>query len=91
MIDGDSSNSFCDIGVEALWSVVLAQELKLDHWGQKFDCLDQAIIDLIWLIGYANMKHKKEMNVLGDMHQGQPYLGPIPEIPPTQPLVCGVW
>jgi hypothetical protein len=53
--------------------------------------LDQAIIDLIWLIGYANMKHKKEMNVLGDMHQGQPYLGPIPEIPPTQPLVCGVW
>jgi len=29
--------------------------------------------------------------MLGNIHQGQPYLRPILEIPPKQPLVYVVW
>jgi len=64
-MDGDSSNPFRNTGVE----VVQAQEHKLDRWGQVFDCLYQAIIDLNWLMDDTNKNHKEERYVLRDLPQ----------------------
>ena len=64
-MDGDDSNPFRNTRVE----VVQAQEHKLDRWGQVFDHLYQAIIDLNWLMDDTNKNHKEEMNVLRDLPQ----------------------
>ena len=71
-MDENSSNPLCDAGVEAFQGIVGTREQKLDCLKQRFDRLEQTMIDLAWLMSNANRDCEEGMNLPGDLPQGRP-------------------
>jgi len=69
LMSGYSSNPLHDVGVEVFWGIVRAHEQKLDRWKQRFDLMEQTIIDLAHLMG--NAKSDSEEDLHGDLSQGR--------------------
>jgi hypothetical protein len=53
LTDEDNSNSLRDVGEEALWGAMRAQEQKLDR-------LEQTMVDLARLMGFAQKDHEEK-------------------------------
>jgi len=75
-MDENSSNLLCDAGVEAFQGIVGTREQKLDRLKQRFDRLEQTIVDLAWLMSNANRDYEEGMNLPGDLPQGKPASAP---------------